>query len=82
MANFKCFECNIFLTTFHQRDGHLQLVHQSTCHIHMLLVELLLIDQLTTNFIAPLIDAQGHLDAVITSNPISKCTICSKTIQP
>jgi hypothetical protein len=75
MANFKCFECNIFLTTFHHRDGHLQLVHQS-------LVELLLIDQLTTNFIAPLIDAQGHLDAVITSNPISKCTICSKTIQP
>jgi hypothetical protein len=45
-------------------------------------IELVLIDQLMENFLVPLIIAQGHLGAMITSNPISKCNNWSKIIQP
>jgi hypothetical protein len=45
-------------------------------------VELLSTDPLTANFLAPLIAAQGHLGAAISSSAISKCDMWSKAIQP
>jgi hypothetical protein len=33
MADFRCPECDISFTAYHQRDGHCRLVHRSTCKI-------------------------------------------------
>ncbi len=81
MVNFKCLECNIFYP-FSSTDGHHRLMHQSTFQIRIISVKLLLIDRLTINFFTPLIIAQIYVGAMITSNPISKCNIWNKKIQP